>query len=74
MGFKHSDSNRSLDSTTSQAGTVAYSFEEIVKATGNFSTENKLGEGGFGTVYKAKLKDGSFVAVKRAKKVEDLEN
>lgn len=67
LGFKYSN-DCSLDSTTSQAGTVAYSFEEIVKATGNFSTENKLGEGGFGTVYKAKLKDGSFVAVKRTKK------
>lgn len=55
-------------------GTVTYSLEEISKATGNFSLKNILGEGSFGTVYKGKLKDGSFVAVKRAKKVKHLEN
>ncbi|KAF7153518.1 hypothetical protein RHSIM_Rhsim01G0234600 [Rhododendron simsii] len=66
--FKHSYSSVSFDSTRSQAGTVIYSLEEISKATGNFSPKNILGEGSFGTVYKGKLKDGSFVAVKRAKK------
>ncbi|KAK9133581.1 hypothetical protein Scep_013109 [Stephania cephalantha] len=34
-------------------------------ATRNFSTANKLGEGGFGPVYKGKLLDGREVAVKR---------
>ena len=29
-----------------------FSFESIYVATSNFSTENKLGEGGFGPVYK----------------------
>ena len=29
-----------------------FSFESIYVATSNFSTENKLGEGGFGLVYK----------------------
>lgn len=47
---------------------VEFTIEEIFKGTGNFSAANKIGEGGFGTVYKAKLKDGSFVAVKRMKK------
>jgi hypothetical protein len=28
------------------------SFSQIKNATDNFSTENKLGEGGFGPVYK----------------------
>ncbi|EYU32403.1 hypothetical protein MIMGU_mgv11b0242162mg, partial [Erythranthe guttata] len=43
------------------------SFKDIYKATENFSAANQIGEGGFGTVYKGKLKDGSVFAVKRAK-------
>ncbi|CAD5179083.1 unnamed protein product [Musa acuminata subsp. malaccensis] len=34
-------------------------------ATANFSTENKIGEGGFGTVYMGLLPDGREIAVKR---------
>nr|ALF95902.1 serine-threonine kinase STK6 [Cocos nucifera] len=34
-------------------------------ATANFSEENKLGEGGFGAVYKGLLPDGREIAVKR---------
>ncbi|TVU38654.1 hypothetical protein EJB05_12038, partial [Eragrostis curvula] len=37
----------------------------IKEATGNFSSENKLGQGGFGTVYKGLLPGGLEVAVKR---------
>ncbi|XP_049382993.1 G-type lectin S-receptor-like serine/threonine-protein kinase At1g61500 [Solanum stenotomum] len=40
-------------------------FEVIVTATNNFKVENKLGEGGFGPVFKGKLKDGPEIAVKR---------
>ncbi|XP_041003544.1 G-type lectin S-receptor-like serine/threonine-protein kinase CES101 isoform X5 [Juglans microcarpa x Juglans regia] len=41
------------------------SFQSIVAATDNFSTENKLGQGGFGPVYKGRLPDGQEIAVKR---------
>ncbi|KAK1419628.1 hypothetical protein QVD17_28853 [Tagetes erecta] len=37
----------------------------IAKATNNFSINNKIGEGGFGPVYKGVLEDGQEVAVKR---------
>ncbi|KAL6313303.1 hypothetical protein AAG906_018655 [Vitis piasezkii] len=32
-----------------------FSFDSIVAATNNFSSENKLGEGGFGPVYKPRI-------------------
>ncbi|XP_047339689.1 cysteine-rich receptor-like protein kinase 15 [Impatiens glandulifera] len=37
----------------------------IIKATQGFSKVNKLGEGGFGPVYKGTLVDGKEIAVKR---------
>lgn len=33
------------------------SLDEIVTASNNFSEENKLGEGGFGAVYKVNIDD-----------------
>ncbi|GMN50970.1 hypothetical protein TIFTF001_020111 [Ficus carica] len=42
-----------------------FDFNSILVATNNFSVENKLGQGGFGPVYKGKLKDGTEIAVKR---------
>ncbi|XP_057426573.1 LEAF RUST 10 DISEASE-RESISTANCE LOCUS RECEPTOR-LIKE PROTEIN KINASE-like 2.5 [Lotus japonicus] len=41
---------------------IRYSYAEIKKATNSF--KNKLGKGGYGSVYKGKLHDGSLVAVK----------
>ncbi|THG17319.1 G-type lectin S-receptor-like serine/threonine-protein kinase SD1-29 isoform X1 [Camellia sinensis] len=40
-------------------------FDKVLVATNNFSSTNKLGEGGFGPVYWGKLEDGQEVAVKR---------
>ncbi|XP_057986381.1 cysteine-rich receptor-like protein kinase 15 [Hevea brasiliensis] len=40
----------------------------IREATDNFSDSNKLGRGGFGTVYKGVLADGKEIAVKRLSK------
>ncbi|KAL3740271.1 hypothetical protein ACJRO7_021535 [Eucalyptus globulus] len=56
-----------------------YSFDSILLATNKFSTTSKLGQGGFGSVYKGKLKDGKEVGVKRlsstsAQGVEEFKN
>ncbi|CAM8989604.1 unnamed protein product [Rhodiola kirilowii] len=40
-------------------------FQTIRAAVGNFSDEHKLGQGGFGAVYKGKFVDGQEIAVKR---------
>ncbi|KAK4255712.1 hypothetical protein QN277_008676 [Acacia crassicarpa] len=42
-----------------------FDLSVMIKATDNFSTLNKLGEGGFGLVYKGTLEDGKELAVKR---------
>ncbi|KAM3747669.1 hypothetical protein ACB098_05G052300 [Castanea mollissima] len=59
--------NQNNDGQTSHELHV-FSFESITIATSNFSTENKLGEGGFGPVYKGKLADGREIAIKRLSK------
>ncbi|CAH9105223.1 unnamed protein product [Cuscuta epithymum] len=45
-----------------------YDVSTIARATNNFSSQNKLGEGGFGTVYKGALDGGQDIAVKRLSK------
>lgn len=44
-----------------------FSYKETKRATDNFSIV--IGKGGFGTIYKAQLNDGTIVAVKRMDKV-----
>ncbi|XP_057796002.1 G-type lectin S-receptor-like serine/threonine-protein kinase At4g27290 isoform X1 [Salvia miltiorrhiza] len=56
-----------------------FSLPLILKATDNFSIDNKLGEGGFGPVYKGVLENGQEIAVKRLSKtskqgVDELKN
>ncbi|KAI5409043.1 hypothetical protein KIW84_054747 [Lathyrus oleraceus] len=42
-----------------------FSLRQIKAATNNFDPENKIGEGGFGPVYKGILSDGAVIAVKQ---------
>ncbi|XP_051128894.1 probable LRR receptor-like serine/threonine-protein kinase RFK1 [Andrographis paniculata] len=45
--------------------TVAFTLKQIRVATNNFDAANKIGEGGFGPVYKGRLPDGTVIAVKQ---------
>ncbi|ESQ29903.1 hypothetical protein EUTSA_v10011192mg [Eutrema salsugineum] len=40
-------------------------FAHLLEATNGFSAETMIGSGGFGEVYKAQLRDGSVVAIKK---------
>ncbi|KAG2664570.1 hypothetical protein I3760_16G088300 [Carya illinoinensis] len=46
-------------------GVHLFSYTELEEATNNFDSDKELGDGGFGTVYYGKLRDGRAVAVKR---------
>ncbi|XVF18252.1 hypothetical protein REPUB_Repub11eG0005000 [Reevesia pubescens] len=45
-----------------------FNFEELTTATNNFHFTKKLGQGGFGPVYRGTLEDGKEIAVKRLSK------
>lgn len=42
-----------------------FTLRQIKAATNNFDAANKIGEGGFGSVYKGTLLDGTIIAVKQ---------
>ncbi|KAL4627291.1 hypothetical protein ACB092_05G156900 [Castanea dentata] len=42
-----------------------FTYKQIKAATNNFNAANKIGEGGFGSVYKGILLDGTTIAVKQ---------
>jgi serine/threonine protein kinase len=70
----HTEEDLALDSCMDDefqrgTGPKRFSFQELAHATNNFNEEEKLGQGGFGGVYRGFLKDSnSFVAVKRVSK------
>jgi len=44
----------------------AFTYKELALATNKFNISTKVGQGGYGNVYKGILSDDTFVAVKRA--------
>ena len=53
-------------------GVQRYSFQELTKATNNWSESNAIGEGGFGKVFHGVFDDGKMVAIKRGTQNSDV--
>lgn len=58
-------SKSDFDNASFYYGVKVFSYAELEEATDNFNESRELGDGGFGTVYYGKLRDGRLVAVKR---------
>ncbi|KAG2657424.1 cysteine-rich receptor-like protein kinase 6 isoform X3 [Panicum virgatum] len=54
-----------LSKKITRAQCMIFDLPALQEATENFSENNKLGEGGFGTVYRGILSDGQEIAVKK---------
>ncbi|EFJ11427.1 hypothetical protein SELMODRAFT_426355 [Selaginella moellendorffii] len=50
---------------TLHRGPVTFSYDLLRRATEGFSDDHKLGEGGFGAVYKGTFSDGTEIAIKK---------
>ncbi|KAK1374674.1 Protein kinase domain-containing protein [Heracleum sosnowskyi] len=63
----HSKTEKEGDSldTISAQEQKHFTFQTLVAATKDFHPTNKLGQGGFGPVFKGKLEDGREIAVKK---------
>ncbi|KAK0586712.1 hypothetical protein LWI29_011149 [Acer saccharum] len=65
MFWKETKNDRDLEAFIRNYGSLApkrYSFSNVKKMTNSF--KDKIGQGGYGGVYKGKLHDGQLVAVK----------
>ncbi|KAK8549871.1 hypothetical protein V6N13_055435 [Hibiscus sabdariffa] len=69
--FSHVNSGPS-DVHLVEVGSMVISIQVLREVTNNFSGENVLGRGGFGTVYKGELHDGTKIAVKRMESGDDM--
>ncbi|RZB43496.1 Rust resistance kinase Lr10 [Glycine soja] len=65
LWWRETPTHRIIEELVNEHGplpTTRYNYLEVKKMTNSFG--NKLGQGGFGSVYKGKLQDGRLVAVK----------
>ncbi|GMH26909.1 hypothetical protein Nepgr_028752 [Nepenthes gracilis] len=61
-------SSKRVEANAKEIELPLFDLDTIAMATDNFSSENELGQGGFGCVYKAMLVEGEEMAVKRLSK------
>ncbi|WCJ42961.1 S-locus lectin protein kinase family protein [Euphorbia peplus] len=71
--------NEKQNGSSNYPDMVFFDFSTMVAATDNFSSANRIGQGGFGTVYKGQLSNGQEIAVKRMSKnskqgIEEFKN
>ncbi|KAL2344330.1 hypothetical protein Fmac_005615 [Flemingia macrophylla] len=59
--------SKNLDSPQPKSAKIVFTYDMVMEITNSFSSENIVGEGGFGCVYKGSLADGKPVAVKQLK-------
>ncbi|XP_054815636.1 probable LRR receptor-like serine/threonine-protein kinase At1g53440 isoform X2 [Prosopis cineraria] len=64
-GFLWGKDRQDIDLKGLDLKTGIFTLKEIKVATNNFNAGNKIGEGGFGPVYKGILPDGKTIAVKQ---------
>ncbi|KAI3900442.1 hypothetical protein MKW92_041441 [Papaver armeniacum] len=64
-GYLGSKNDNHQDLRGLDLDTSSFTLRQIKAATNNFAAENKIGEGGFGPVYKGHLLDGTIIAVKQ---------
>ncbi|XP_020532916.1 cold-responsive protein kinase 1 isoform X2 [Jatropha curcas] len=67
FGWKSNSSSKhslGVDEVAGIHNVKQYTYRELKNATEGFSPANKIGEGGFGSVYKGRLKDGKIAAIK----------
>ncbi|KAL6135832.1 hypothetical protein ACLB2K_068057 [Fragaria x ananassa] len=68
LGKRRTSKNLSAAGVENDTELQLFSLRSILVATNNFSEGNKLGEGGFGPVYKGILPENQEVAIKRLSK------
>ncbi|XP_059638049.1 cysteine-rich receptor-like protein kinase 25 [Cornus florida] len=78
-GDKYNGSSMASVGSNNSPNLQVFKFADIEAATNKFSIENKLGEGGYGPVYKGTLQKGQEIAVKRLSKastqgIEEFKN
>ncbi|GMI72773.1 hypothetical protein like AT1G11340 [Hibiscus trionum] len=66
--FEDSLGVKEIDESRRNGDLPLFHLSTIAAATNNFSSDNKLGQGGFGPVYKGVLLNGNEIAVKRLSK------
>ncbi|KAK1439660.1 hypothetical protein QVD17_05480 [Tagetes erecta] len=65
LGYLRRKDTSGIDLNGLELNTGQFTLRQIKAATNNFDVANKIGEGGFGPVYKGVLPDGTLIAVKQ---------